>query len=125
MNHVCVTPNKLFSNWIILYKSDSVESNKWKLFILEINDREKISKVLNKYITLFDYTNNALLVLSVAGKAVSLFKYTTVICTTAGIASACISLAFRVTYGIVNMFLKTIGGKNINTEKLFYFRGVN
>ena len=84
-----------------------------------------MSKVLNKYITLLDYTNNALLVLSVPGKAVSLFKYTTVICTPVGIASACISLAFRVTYGILNMFLKTIGGKNLNTEKLFYFPGVN
>ena len=67
-----------------------------------------MSKALNKRITLLDYTNNALLVLSVAGKAVSLLKYTTVIITTVGIASVCISLVFRVTGGIVNMFLKTI-----------------
>ena len=67
-----------------------------------------MSKTLNKCITLLDYTNNALLVLSVAGKAVSLLKYTTVIITTVGIASVCISLVFRVTDGIVNMFLKTI-----------------
>ena len=67
-----------------------------------------MSKALNKCITLLYYTNNALLVLSVAGKAVSLLKYTTVIITTVGIASVCISLVFRVTDGIVNMFLKTI-----------------
>ena len=67
-----------------------------------------MSKALNRCITLLDYTNNALLVLSVAGKAVSLLKYTTVIITTVGIASVCISLVFRVTDGIVNMFLKTI-----------------
>ena len=69
-----------------------------------------MSKALNKCLTLLDYTNNALLVLSVAGRAVSLFKYTTVICTSVGIASACISLVFLVTDGIVDMFLKTIGG---------------
>ena len=84
-----------------------------------------MSKALNKCLTLLDYTNNALLVLSVAGKAVSLLKYTTVIITTVGIASVCISLVFRVTGGIVNMFLKTIWGKYINTEKLFYWPGVN
>ena len=70
-----------------------------------------MSKALNKCLTLLDYTNNALLVLSVAGRAVSLFKYTTVICTSVGIASACISLVFLVTDGIVDMFLKTIGGE--------------
>ena len=66
-----------------------------------------MSKALNKCLTILDYTNNALLVLSVAGKAV------TVICTSVGIASACISLVFLVTDGIVDMFLKTIGGGGI------------
>ena len=69
------------------------------IFTAEINDRQKISKTLNKYITALDYADKTLLVLSGAGSGVSLFSFTTVIGTRVRIVSA--SISFLVTNGIV------------------------
>ena len=70
-----------------------------------------MSKTLHEYITVLDYTDKTLLVLSGTGSGVSLFSFTAVIGMSFGIASTSISLVFFVTNGIVKMFLKAMGKK--------------
>lgn len=64
--------------------------------------------MLNKNITLLDYPDNILLVLSGASSDFPLFSSNTVIGTPVGIGSASISLVFLVANGITKMFLKSM-----------------
>ena len=75
-------------------------------FIAEINGNDKMSKKHSKYITVRDYTDNTLLVLSGTDRGVSLLSFTTVIAMPVGIASTSISLVFLIINGIVKIFLK-------------------
>ena len=69
-----------------------------------------MSRTLNKYITVLNYTER--LVLSSAGGSVSLFSFTTVIGTPIQIASADIIIVFLISSRIFKIFLKTRGTKN-------------
>ena len=73
-------------------------------FIAKINDREKTSKTLYKYITSLDYAGKALLVLSGASSGVSLLLFTTIIGTPVRVPSASISVVFLVTNGMSKCF---------------------
>ena len=75
-------------------------------FIAEINGNDKMSKKHSKYITVRDYTDNTLLVLSGTASGVSLLSFTTIIAMPVGIASTSISLVFLIINGIVKIFLK-------------------
>ena len=61
----------------------------------EINDREKMSRTLNKNITVLDNADKTLLVLSGAGGDVFLFLFTTVTGTYVAIAGAIIRLVSK------------------------------
>ena len=50
-----------------------------EFFIAKINNREKMSKALNKYMTTLEYTDKALLVLSGVSNDVSLCSFSTAI----------------------------------------------
>ena len=65
-----------------------------------------MSKKHSKYITVRDYTDNTLLVLSGTDSGVSLLSFTTVFAMYVGIASTSISLVFLIINGIVKIFLK-------------------
>ena len=65
-----------------------------EFFIAKINNREKMSKTLNKYMTTLDYADKALLVLSGASNDVSLCSFTTAIDSPVAITSASICLVF-------------------------------
>ena len=80
---VCVTPNTFISNQIMFSNSDI-------FFIAETNDREKMSKTLNKYSTVLNYAGKTLLVLSEADSCIFQFSFTIVIGTPVGIANASI-----------------------------------
>lgn len=69
-------------------------------FIADINKREKMIEVLNKYITAPDCADN-----TDASSSVSLWSFASVICATVGIASASISLVFLVKDGIFRRLL--------------------
>ena len=56
--------------------------------IVESNDRDIMSKTLNKYIRVLDHADKTLLILSGAVSSVSLLAFTTAICASVGIASA-------------------------------------
>ena len=93
-------------------------------FIAEINGNDKMSKKHSKYITVRDYTDNTLLVLSGTDSGVSLLSFTTVFAMPVGIASTSISLVFLIINGIVKIFLKHWERKE-KKKKLFCWSGVN
>ena len=61
-------------------------------FYQEINQRKSSSKTLNKYVTVFDYIDKILIVLSATSRGVSIWSFTSIAGAPVGIASA--SLAF-------------------------------
>ena len=76
-------------------------------FINEINERESYSKKLSKYVTIFDYIDKILIVLSATSSSVSIISFASTIGVPAGIASACFTLIFSITAGIIKKLLST------------------
>ena len=74
-------------------------------FIEEINQRKSCSKKLNKYVAVFDYIDQALIVLSATSGGVSIILFTTIAGAPVGIASASFTLFFSLSTGIVKKLL--------------------
>ena len=70
-------------------------------FIEEINQRKSFSKKLSKYVAVFDYIDQALIVLSAASGEVSIISFASIVGAPVGIASASLTLIFSLTTGIV------------------------
>ena len=73
-------------------------------FINEINERESYSKKLNKYVTIFDYIDKILIVLSATTGGISIISFTTTIGAPV-IVSASFTLIFSITTGIIKKLL--------------------
>ena len=86
-----------------LYEIKNIEN----YFINEINERKSYSKKLNKYVTIFDYIDKILIVLSATSSGVSIISFTSIIGVPAGIASTCFTLIFSITAGIIKKLLST------------------
>ena len=86
-----------------LYEIKKIEN----YFINEINERESYSKKLSKYVTIFDYIDKILIVLSTTSSGVSIISFTSIIGVPAGIASASFALIFSITAGIIKKLLST------------------
>ena len=80
-----------------LYEIKKIEN----YFINEINQKKLYSKKLSKYVTIFDYMDKILIVLSATSSGVSIISFTSIIGVSAGIASASFTLIFSVTAGII------------------------
>ena len=89
---VCVTKQIYLQSDNALQIRLSRIKEKEHFFIADINDRKKMSKTLNKHITVLDNPDKILLVLSGADSGVSLFSFTIVIGIPVGITNA--SLVF-------------------------------
>ena len=76
-------------------------------FINDINERESYSKKLSKYVTIFDYIDKILIVLSVSSSGISIIPFASTISVPAGIANACFTLIFSITAGIIKKLLST------------------
>ena len=76
-------------------------------FINKINERELYSKKLNKYVTIFDYIEKILIVLSATSSSVSIISFTSTIGVPVGIVSASFTLIFSITTGIIKKLLST------------------
>ena len=74
-------------------------------FIEEINQRKSCSKKLTKYVAVFDYIDQALIVLSATNGGVSITSFTSIVGAPVGIASASFTLFFSLTTGIVKKLL--------------------
>ena len=71
----------------------------------EINQRKSFSKKLNKYVAVFDYIDQALIVLSAASGGISICLFTSIVCAPVGISSASFTLLFSLTTGITKKLL--------------------
>ena len=91
---------------------------KLKITLLQIRERELMSKNLSKYIASFEYLDKSLIVLSVATGSISIASFATAIGAPVGIMSASCSLAFSITTGFVKKFLKTIRNKKKKHYKI-------
>ena len=69
-------------------------------FIEELNQRKSCSKKLSKYVAVFDYIDQALIVLSATNGEVSIILFTSIVGAPVGIVSAILTLFFSLTTGI-------------------------
>ena len=74
-------------------------------FIEQINQGKSCSKQLSKYIAVFDYIDQALIVLSATSGGVSIISLTSIVGEPVEIASASITSFFSITTGIVKKLL--------------------
>ena len=86
-----------------LYEIKKIEN----YFINEINERESYSKKLNTYVTIFDFIDKILIVLSATSGGISIISFTSIIGVPAGIASASFTLFFSITAGVIKKLLST------------------
>ena len=94
-------------------------------FYQEINQRKSCSKKLGKYVAVFDYTDQALIVLSATNGGVSIISFTTIVGVPAGVASASFTLSFSLTTGIVKKLMNITRKKRQNMIKLLCWLKVN
>ena len=85
-----------------LYEKNYIEN----YFINEINERKSYSKKLNKYVTIFDYIDKILIILSATTSGISIISFKNVIGTSVGIASASFTLIFSLSTGIIKKLTK-------------------
>ena len=74
-------------------------------FHQEINQRKPCSKKLSKYVAVFDYIDQALIVLSATSGGVSIILFISIVGAPVGIASASLTLFFSLKTGIVKKLL--------------------
>ena len=97
-----------------LYEIKKIEN----YFINEINERESYSKKLNKYVTIFDYIDKILIVLSATTGGISIISFTTAIGAPVGIASARFTLIFSLSTGIIKKLLNITRKKKKKHDKI-------
>ena len=115
-------------------KTDLSEQTKFRLdeiskienyFIEEINQRKSCSKKLSKYVAVFDYIDQALIVLSATSSGVSIISFTSIIGAPVGIASASLTLIFSLATGIVKKLLNITRKKRKSMIKFLCWLKVN
>ena len=73
--------------------------------INKINQQKSYSKKWNRYVTIFDYIDKILIILSATTGGISIISFTTAIGAPVGIASARFTLIFSLTTGIITKLL--------------------
>ena len=87
-------------------------------FYQEISQRKSCSKKLNKYVTIFDYIDKILIVLSAASSGISIISFTGIIRAPIGIASAILTLIFSLTTGRVKKLLNITRNRKKKHDKI-------
>ena len=98
-----------------LYEIKRIEN----YFINEINEKESYSKKLNKYVTIFDYIDKILIVLSATTGGMSIISFTSIIGVSVGIVSASFTLNFSITLGINKKLLSATMKKKKKHDQIF------
>ena len=70
-------------------------------FIEDINQRKSCSKKLSKYVAVFDYIDQSLIVFSATSGGVSIISLTSIVTAPVGIASESFTLIFSLTTRLV------------------------
>ena len=84
-----------------LYEMKKIEN----CFINDINQQKVYSKKLGKYVTIFDYIDKILIVLSATTSGVSIISFTNTVSNSVGIVSASFTLIFSLATGIIKTLL--------------------
>ena len=87
-------------------------------FYQEINQQKTYSKKLSRYVTIFDYIDKILIILSATTGGISIISFTTTIGAPVGIASANFTLIFSLTTGIVKKLLNITRNKKKKHDKI-------
>ena len=87
-------------------------------FYQEINQQKSYSKKLNKYVTIFDYIDKILIILSATSSGISIISFSSTIGVSAGVVSASLTLIFSITTGIVKKLLDIIRKKKKRHDKI-------
>ena len=88
-------------------------------FINDINQQKAYSKKLSSYVTIFDYIDKVLIVLSATTSGVSIISFTSTIGKSVGMVSASFTLIFSLTTGIIKKLLNlTINEKKKHDQLL-------
>ena len=80
-------------------------------FYQEINERKSYIRKLNKYITIFEYIDKILIILSATSRGVSVISFLSIVGVPVGIASASFTLIFSIAKGIIKILLKITRNK--------------
>ena len=87
-------------------------------FINEINQQKAYRKKLGRYVTIFDYIDKILIVLSATTSGVSIISFTSTIDKSVGIVSASFTLIFSLTTGTVKKLLNMTINKKKKHDQL-------
>ena len=97
-----------------LYEIKKMEN----FFIKEINETKSCSKKLNKYATIFDYTDKILIILTAGTGVVLIISFTSTIGVPAGIASASLTLIFLIITGMIKKLLNITRSKKKKHDEI-------
>ena len=97
-----------------LYEIKNIEND----FINEINQENSYSKQLNRYVTIFNYIDKILIILSAATGGISIISFTTAIGAPVGTASPSFTLIFSLTTGIIKKLLDITRRKNKKHDQI-------
>ena len=90
-----------------------------KCFVTDLNQQKAYSKKLSRYVTIFDYIDKILIVLSATTSGVSIISYTSnTIGESVGIVSASFTLIFSLTTGIIKKLLNMTANKKKKHDQL-------
>ena len=87
-------------------------------FMNEINERKTYSKKLNKCVTIFDYIDKILIIVSATTSGISIISFTSVIGTSVGIVSVSFTLIFSLSTGIIKKLLNMTRKKKKKHDKI-------
>ena len=87
-------------------------------FYQEIDERKSYCKKLNKYISIFDYIDKCLIILSATSGGVSIISFTSIVGVPIGITSAFLTLIFSLAKGITKILLKITINKRKKHDKI-------
>ena len=87
-------------------------------FCREIIERKSYNRKLNKYVTIFDYIDKMLIILSATTGGISIISFTTTIGAPVGIASASFTLIFSITTGIIKKLLNITRDEKKKHDKI-------
>ena len=109
-------------------KTNLTEQTKFRLseiigtesyFYQEINERESYIKKWKKYITIFDYLDKILIVLSTTSGGISIISFTTIVGAPVEIASANFTLFFSISKVLIKILLKKTRNKKRKHNNIF------
>ena len=108
-------------------KTNLTEQTKFRLseiigienyFYQEINQRKSYRKKSNKYVTVFDYINKILIILSATSGGVSIISFISITGAPVGTASAGFTLIFSITTGKIKKLLNITRKKRKKHDKI-------